>query len=119
MWKTQKQFEENVTVRNEQTPSRASGGIAVIGKTTDTTLKMLILPDETIHREPRKEGQYSYERLFAQVRSDEMEKVDMIPGKTRVIWNGLEYRVVGIIDVRSKKKFKNAEIEMRRLLDTS
>jgi hypothetical protein len=41
----------------------------------------------------------------------------MIPGKTRVVWNGNEYKVIGIIDYRTKVRFQNAEIEMRRRLD--
>jgi len=114
MWKTSQKFEETVTVINEQTPIRGSGGIAVISDNTSQQVKMVMLPDITIHSEPRKGGQYSYERLYAQVSKDEIDDVDIIPGKTRVVWNGLEYRVVHIIDYTSKLLFRNVEIEMRR-----
>lgn len=110
-------FEETVTVLNEGSPIRGSGGIAIITDGTSQSIRMLILPDDNRHREPRKEGQYSYEQLFAHVRKTEMAKVDMIPGKTRVVWNGNEYKVINIIDYRTKVRFQNAEIEMRRRLD--
>ena len=116
MWKSQQSLEETVTVLNEQSPTRASGGIAVITDGTSQEIRMLMLPDIIIHKEPRKEGQYSYERLYAHISKTEMDKVDMIPGKTRVVWNGLTYKVMGIIDYRSKFKFQNAEIELRRQL---
>lgn len=116
MWKRQKLLEETVTVVNEQPPTRGSGGIAIISTPATIEIRMLMLPDMTIYREPRKEGQYSYERLLAHVSKDEMDKVDMIPGKTKIVWNGLTYKVVNIIDYRSKLLFRNAEIEMRRQL---
>jgi hypothetical protein len=117
MFQTQKKFEETVTVLNEGSPVAGSGGIAIITDGTSQDIKMVMLPDMNLHREPRKEGQYSYETLFAHVRRDEMDKVNMIPGKTRVVWNGNEYKVIGIIDYRTKVRFQNAEIEMRRRLD--
>jgi len=116
MWKTQQKFEETVTVYNEQPPTRGSGGVAVISQGTATGVRMLMLPDGVIYREPRKEGQYSYERVTAQISSEEMDKIDMIPGKTKVIWNGLTYKVMSIIDYRDKILFQNAEIELRRQL---
>jgi hypothetical protein len=119
MWKSQRSLEETVTVLNEQSPSRGSGGIAVITDGTSQEIRMLMLPDMNIHRESRKEGQYSYERVYAHISKNEMDKVDMIPGKTRVVWNGLTYKVMNIIDYRSKFKFQNAEIEMRRQIDTT
>lgn len=119
MWKTQKPLEETVTVYNEQSPTRGSGGVAVISDGDSEDIKMLILPDEIIHREPRKEGQYSYERLFAQVSKTEMDKVNIKEGKTKVIWNGLTYKVYSVIDYTSKPRFKLAELEMRRQLGTS
>jgi hypothetical protein len=114
MWKTQQKFEETVTVLNEQSPIRGSGGISVITDGTSKQIRMLMLPDLTIHRETRKEGQYSYERVYAHISKDEMDKVDMIPGKTRIVWNGLTYKVMNIVDYRSKILFQNAEIELRR-----
>ena len=114
MWKTQKKFEETVTVLNEQSPTRGSGGISVIADGTTTGVRMLMLPDLNIHRETRKEGQYSYERVYAHISKGEMDKVDMIPGKTRVVWNGLTYKVMNILDYSSKILFQNAEIELRR-----
>lgn len=116
MWKTQKKFEETVTVLNEQNPTRASGGVAVISDGASQDIRMLMLPDGVMHRESRKEGQYAYERVTAQISSEEMDKVDMIPGKTRVVWNGLTYKVMSIIDYRDKILFQNAEIELRRQL---
>lgn len=116
MWKMSKNFEETVTVVNEQPPTRGSGGIAIITTPATQEIKMVMLPDMNVFREPRKEGQYNYERLFAQVSKDEIDKVEMIPGKTKVVWNGLTYKVVNIIDYTSKKLFRNAEIEMRRQL---
>lgn len=118
MWKTQTRFEENVTVINENTPTLSSGGVAIITNNTSVSLKMLILPDTSVFRESRKEGQYQYERLFAQVRKTEIEKASIIPGKTRIIWNGNTYKVFSKMDYTSKPKFKIAEIEMRRRIDS-
>jgi len=117
MWKTQKRFEETVTVVNESIPSLASGGIAVITDSSSVSMKMVILPDESKFREPRKEGQYQYERLFAHVRKTEMLKADIIPGKTKVIWNGETYKVFSKLDYTTKPKFRIAEIEMRRRIE--
>ena len=117
MYKTQKKFEETVLVLNESAPVRGSGGIAVITDGTQQSISMVMLPDFEIHRESTVHGQYSYERLFAHVRVDEMDKVDMIPGKTRVEWNGYIYIVYRVLDYTSKTLFRNAEIEMRRRLD--
>lgn len=114
MFKTQKQFEETITVVNEGSPSYASGGIAIISDGTSKNIKAVIMPDIDTHRETRKEGQFEVEVVFAQVRKSEMDKIDMIPGKTRITWNGYSYRVTSIVDYRSKPLFKNAEIEMRR-----
>lgn len=114
MWKTQKKFEEIVTVLNESSPERGSGGISVITDGTSKDIRMLMLPDMNIHREPRKEGQYSYERVYAHISRTEMDKVEIIPGKTRIVWNGLTYKVMNILDYSSKILFQNAEIEMRR-----
>lgn len=118
MWKTQKLFEVSVSVINESTPVRGTGGIAVISDDTETEISMVIMPDYGIHREPRKEGQYVYERIYAHVRADEMAKADMIVGKTRIEWNGNIYMVHSIIDYTSLKLFQIAEIEMRRKLDS-
>lgn len=116
MWKTSKKFEETVTVVNEQPPTRGSGGVAIITTPSTQEIQMMMLPDTNVFNEPKKEGQYNYERLFAHVNKDEMDKVDMIPGKTKVVWNGLTYKVVNIINYTSKILFQNAEIEMRRQL---
>lgn len=116
MWKMSKGFEETVTVVNEQPPTRGSGGIAIITTPATQEIRMVMLPDMNVFHEPRKEGQYNYERLFAQVSKGELDKVDMIPGKTKVVWNGLTYKVVNILNYTSKKLFRNAEIEMRRQL---
>ena len=116
MWKMSKRFEETVTVVNEQSPVRGSGGIAIITTPSTTEIRMVMLPDRNVFKEPRKEGQYNYERLLAHVSKYEIDKVDMIPGKTKVVWNGLTYKVVSILDYTSKKLFRNAEIEMRRQL---
>ena len=117
MWKTQQKFEETVTVYNEQAPTRASGGVAVISDGTSQDIQMLMLPDNIIHREPRKEGQYSYERVTAQISKDELDKVSIIPGKTKIIWNGLTYKVMSMIDYTSKLYFQLAELELRRQLE--
>ena len=117
MWKTQQKFEETVLVYNEQAPTRASGGVAVISNGTTTGVNMLMLPDNIIHKEPRKEGQYSYERVIAQVSDKEMNKISIIPGKTKIIWNGLTYKVMSIIDYTSKILFQNAELELRRQIE--
>ena len=117
MFKTQKQFEENITVLNESDPVRGSGGIAKITDSSETTIRALIMPDMDIHIETREEGQYHYERVYAHVRKSQIELVDIIPGKTRIDWNGNEYVVRDILDYTSKKLFQNAEIEMRRRLD--
>jgi len=117
MFKTQKMFEENITIINESSPARASGGIAVITEGSSTTIKAVVMPDLDSYAEPRKEGQYNYERLFAQVRKSEMDRVNLVKGKTKLIWNGLEYKIVNIIDYTSKKLFQNAEIEARRKID--
>ena len=95
MWKSQRSLEETVTVLNEQSPTRASGGIAVITDGTPQQIRMLMLPDLNIHRETRKQGQYSYERVYAHISKSEMNKIDMIPGKTRVVWNGLSLLYAG------------------------
>lgn len=116
MWKTNKKFEETVTVVNEQSPTRGSGGIAKITTPATQDIRMLMLPDNNIYRELRREGQFNYERVTAQISKDEMEKVDMIPGKTKIVWNGFTYKVVNITDYTSKLLFRNAEIEMRRQL---
>lgn len=117
MFKTQKQFEETITVLNESDPVRGSGGIAVITDSSNVSIKALMLPDYDIHKEVRDEGQFHYERLFAQIRKSEMEKILVVPGKTRIVWNGNEYVVYSIVDYTSKFLFQNAEIEMRRRLD--
>lgn len=114
MFKTQKLYEETVTVLNESTTARASGGVGVITEGSQQEVKMLILPDDSIYEEDRNGGYTMTEQLFAHISKTEMEKVSLIPGRTRVIWNGNEYRVVDIIDYTSKPKFKNAEIRMVR-----
>jgi len=116
MFKTQKPYEETVTVYNQLTPVRASGGIATIPTSSSTTMKAVMLPDSNIYRENRKEGQFFYERVFAQVRKDEINRVSIIPGKTRIEWNGYTYVVYQMLDYTSKKLFQNAEIELRRRL---
>jgi len=117
MWKIQKMFEENVTVINELEPVISSGGISTISYDSGVTIKMVMLPDENRYRENRKDGIYQYEKLFAHVRKDEMEKVEVIPGKSQVIWNGETYRVVTKLPYESKQMFQIAEIEMRRKID--
>ena len=114
MWKTNTRFHETVTVVNEQSPTRGSGGIAVITTPATQDIKMVMLPDNNLYKELRREGQYNYERVTAHVSKGEIDKVDMIPGKTKIVWNGLTYKVVSIIDYTSKLLFKTAEIEMRR-----
>ena len=106
-----------VLVYNEGAPTRASGGVAVISDGNTTGVNMLMLPDNIIYREPRKEGQYSYESVTAQITEDELDKVSIIPGKTKIIWNGLTYKVMSMIDYTSKPLFRLAEIEMRRQLE--
>ena len=117
MFATQKRFEESVTIINESDPAYGSGGIAIITDTSSKSIKAVVMPDYAIHRETNREGQSTYERAYMQVRKTEMDKIDMIPGRTRVTWNGYSYRVVNIIDVRNNKFFRNAEVEMRRRLD--
>jgi len=117
MWKTQKKFEEKVTVVNENSPIRGDGGIAIITDNTSTGVKMVMLPDGQVYHENRKEGQFSYERVYAHVSKNEMDKTPIVPGRTKVIWNGLTYVVMEIIDYSNKLLFKNAEIELRRKLD--
>ena len=117
MWKTQRQFEETVTVYNEGSPTRGSGGIAIISDGTSLSIKMLMLPDYNIHVETKKEGQSKFERVYAQISKIEMDKISIIPGKTKVIWNGNTYKVTTIIDYTLKPLFQLAEIEMRRQLE--
>ena len=117
MWKTQMKYEETVIAYNQSEPTRGSGGIAIITKGGETGLKMVMMPDFDVYRERRKEGQYSYERVFAHIRLSEMNKLDMIPGKTRIEWNGNTYIVHSILDYTSKNMYQNAEIEMRKRLD--
>ena len=119
MWKTQKMFEEDITVVNESAPVRGSGGIAIITDGTSTTIRALMLPGSELYREQRQEGQYTYERIFAHVNKDEIDKVSLVEGKTKVIWNGLTYRVIRVMDYTSKKRFRNAEIELRRRIGMS
>lgn len=114
MFLTQKKFETNITVFNDGEPQYASGGTAIISSGVSQSIKAVIMPDDRFYRENRKEGQYISERVFAHVRKDEMDKVDMIPGKSRITWNGYSYEVVNILDYRDKPLFRNAEIEMRR-----
>lgn len=116
MWKTQKNYEELVTVRNEQDPTRTSGGISSIPVYEETGIYAVMLPDEREYVSTP-DGSYYEETVYAQVRKDEMDKVDMIPGKTKMIWDGNSYRVIEIIDYRTKYKFKNAEITLVRHLD--
>ena len=117
MFKTQKKFEEDIVVLNESDPVRGSGGIAKITDSSETTIRALVLPDIDIHMETREEGQFHFERVYAHIRKSQKELVDIIPGKTRIEWNGNNYVVADIIDYTSKKLFQNAEIEMRRRLD--
>lgn len=114
MFKTQKTYEETVQVINESTTSRASGGVGVITTGSQTDVKMLILPDDTRYKEDRNGGYQQIEQLFAHISKKEIDKVSLIPGRTKVIWNGNTYRVVDIIDYTSKPRFKNAEIRMVR-----
>ena len=76
-----------------------------------------MLPDITVHIETDKEGQSSYERLYAHISKIEKDKVSIIPGRTKVIWDGKTYKVMGIIDYTSKFRFQNAELELRRQLE--
>jgi len=117
MWKAQKRYEETVTVVNESSPTYSSGGIAVITDATGVSIRMLILPDQSVFREPRKEGQYQFERLFAHITKSEIAKAEITPGKTKVVWNGNTYKVYSKMDYTSKFKFKIAEIEMRRKIE--
>ena len=114
MFKTQKTYEETVQVINESTTSRASGGVGVITTGSQTDVKMLILPDDSIYKEDRNGGYQQIEQLFAHISKKEINKVSLIPGRTQVIWNGNTYRVVDIIDMTTKPRFKNAEIRMVR-----
>lgn len=116
MFQTQKKYEEDITVFNEGSTVYASGGIGKITNGDSQTIKALIMPETNVYRETRKEGRFNVEIVFAHVRKTEMDKVDMLPGKTRITWNGNDYRVMNIIDYRAKPRFKNAEIEMRRTL---
>lgn len=114
MWKHQKRHEETVIVINESAPSYSSGGIAIITDASGVSMKMVIMPDGSRFREPRKEGQYNYERIFAHVSKNEIEKADIIEGKTKIVWNGNTYKVFTKLDYTSKPRFRIAEIEMRR-----
>ena len=114
MYKTQKRYEETVTVLNESESSRGSGGVSFINEGSQKEVSMLILPDDSIYEEDRTGGYTITEQLFAHISKTEMEKVPLIPGRTQVIWNGNTYRVMDIIDYTSKPKFKNAEIRMVR-----
>lgn len=114
MFKTQKRYEETVYVINESATARASGGIGTITETTQTAVKMLILPDDNMYKEDRQGGYQQIEQLLAHISKDEIEKVSLTPGITKVIWNGNTYRVMDIIDYTSKPKWKNAEIRMVR-----
>jgi len=117
MWETQKKFEETVTVLNEGYATRGSGGVALITNGTSTSIKMLMLPDTDVFVEKREEDNYRWETLYAQIRKTEMDKVNMIPGQTRVVWNGNDYKVLEIIDYRNKNLFRLAEIRLARRLD--
>lgn len=114
MFKTQKTYEETVQVINESTTTRGSGGVGIITQGSQTDVKMLILPDDTVYKEDREGGYQQIEQLFAHISKKEIDKVSLIPGRTQVIWNGNTYRVIDIIDYTSKPRFKNAEIRMVR-----
>jgi len=114
MFKTQKIYEETVSVLNESTTTRGSGGIGIITDGSLQSVKMLILPDDSIYEEDRNGGYTMTEVLFAHIRKTEMDKVSLIPGRTKVIWNGNTYRVMDIVDYTSKPKFKNAELRLVR-----
>jgi hypothetical protein len=117
MFRSQKGHEETVQVINESTTSRGSGGIGVITEGSRTDVKMLILPDDSIYKEDRNGGFQQIEQLFAHISKEEIDKISLITGKTKVIWNGNTYRVVGIIDMTTKPRFRNAEIRMVRKTD--
>jgi len=114
MFKTQKKHEEIVTVINESTTTRGSGGVGVITDGSRQDVSMVMLPDDSIYEEDRHGGYTQIEQLFAHVSKNEMEKVFLIPGRTKVIWNGNTYRVMDIVDYTSKPNFKNAEIRLVR-----
>lgn len=114
MYNAQKQYEETVTVINEGVASLSSGGISTITDATGVSINMLILPDDSVYREPRKEGGYEYEKIFAQVSRDEIAKAAITPGQTRIIWNGNTYKVYRKLDYTTKSRWQLAEIEMRR-----
>lgn len=115
MYRTQKRNEETILVRNEleSDPVRGSGGIALIDVYSETGIKAVVLPDTETYIQDDK-GFYIRDTAYALVRKEEMDKVDMIPGKTKITWDGNTYRVVGKIDARTKYKFQNAEIRMVR-----
>ena len=115
--KEAKKYEEDITVLNESDPVRGSGGIAVITDSSSDTIRAMLMPDLDIHIEARRDGQYRYDKVYAHVRQSVMDSVSIIPGKTRIEWNGNEYVVSNILDYTSKKLFRNAEIEMRKRLD--
>jgi hypothetical protein len=113
MFNTQKRNEELIQVRNEQEPVWGSGGISTIAVDSVTGIKAVMMPDSRRYVQG-KAGSVLEELAFALVRESEMEKADMIPGKTKIIWNGNTWRILGITDVRNKHKFQNAEISLVR-----
>lgn len=111
MWKTQKRYEETITVRNEQIPQWSSGGIATVTVTGVVSIKAVMLPDDRKYKQSD-DGDMLVDMMYAHVRKDEMAKADMIPGKTKIIWNGDTWRVIGIVDYRTKARWQNAEIQL-------
>lgn len=111
MFRTQKHNEELVTVRNEYEPVRASGGVSRIDVYQETGIRMVMLPDQRRYVEDPK-GFKLVDYMYAHVSREEMTKADMIPGKTKIIWNGDTWRVQGILDYRMKDKWQLAEITL-------
>jgi len=101
-----RRHEVEVTAYNEGTPTRLEGGIVSRVKGTEVTLSVLIMhiPNE---RETRNETGMRFKEDGFQFQISDAEltnkNFEIITGRTHIIRNGYNYRVVNVKDYRQYK----------------
>jgi hypothetical protein len=97
---TNKRHEVSITAYNESEATRMEGGIVERTKSSNVTLKILKMHNQSVERRTQAGQRYREDSFTFQVRSSELadKNFELHEGRTHFIYNGNTYRVLQVID---------------------
>lgn len=92
--------EISITAYNEGEATRVEGGIVERTKSSEVTLKILKMHNQSVERRNERGQRYREDSFTFQVRPTELSanSFTLYEGRTHFIYNGNNYRVIQVID---------------------